>query len=252
MSAPASPMPPATIFISTWNDGLFTVLGSQVDQAFAGEPVRGLTRDWRGRLLAIVGGHSLRRRSPRGEWSEIASIGEPLSCCTTIGDLVFIGTDDAQLLRIDQHGVLERLEGFDAVEGREGWYAGAALIDGQMIGPPLGVRSLATNGSVLLANVHVGGIPRSTDCGRTWHPTIAVDADVHEVCAHPERAELMIAAAAEGLCISRDSGATWRIEREGLHASYCSAVAFGRKDLFVAASSDHFAPQGAVYRRPVD
>jgi hypothetical protein len=62
----------------------------------------------------------------------------------------------------------------------------------------------------------------------------------------------VIAAAAAGLCISRDAGATWTIEQRGLHAHYCSAVAFGRHDIFVAASTDHFAPQGAVYRRPID
>jgi hypothetical protein len=55
-----------------------------------------------------------------------------------------------------------------------------------------------------------------------------------------------------GLCISRDAGATWAIEQQGLHAPHCSAVAFGRNDIFVSASSDPFAAQGAVYRRPID
>jgi hypothetical protein len=32
----------------------------------------------------------------------------------------------------------------------------------------------------------------------------------------------------------------------------CSAVAFGRNDIFVSASTGHFAEQGAVYRRPID
>src|SRR5207247_1720602 len=36
-----------------------------------------------------------------------------------------------------------------------------------------------------------------------------------------------------------------------LHASYCSGVAFLGDDVLVAASTDHFATQGAVYRRPV-
>ena len=67
--------------------------------------------------------------------------------------------------------------------------------------------------------------------------------------SHPD---IVIAAAATGLCISRDGGATWTIEQEGLHASYCSAVAFSGDDILVAASSDHFAAQGAVYRRPID
>jgi len=106
------------------------------------------------------------------------------------------------------------------------------------------------DGAVLLVNVHVGGIPRSTDSGLTWRPTIDIDSDVHQVCAHPTRHDIVIAAA--GLCISRDAGATWTIEQQGLHAHYCSAVAFGRNDIFVSASPDPFATQGAVYRRPID
>jgi hypothetical protein len=105
---------------------------------------------------------------------------------------------------------------------------------------------------VVLANVHVGGIPRSTDGGVTWQPTIEIDSDVHEVCGHPARPNIVIAATGIGLCVSNDSGATWTAEREGLHASYCSAVAFAGDDILVAASVDHFAAQGAIYRRPLD
>ena len=70
--------------------------------------------------------------------------------------------------------------------------------------------------------------------------------------AHPTRPEIVIAAAAAGLCVSRDAGATWTIEHEGLHAPHCSAVAFGRNDIFVSASVDPFSEQGAVYRRAID
>jgi photosystem II stability/assembly factor-like uncharacterized protein len=75
---------------------------------------------------------------------------------------------------------------------------------------------------------------------------------VHQVCAHPTRPEIVAAATGIGLAMSRDGGATWTTEREGLHAPYCSAVAFAGDDILVSASSDHFAPQGAIYRRPVD
>jgi hypothetical protein len=115
------------------------------------------------------------------------------------------------------------------------------------------IRSLAaTRDGALLANVHVGGVPRSADAGHSWHPTIAIDSDVHQVCAHPTRSDFVIAAAAAGLCVSGDGGANWTIEQQGLHASYCSAVAIGRHDIFVAASTDHFAAEGAIYRRPID
>jgi BNR/Asp-box repeat. len=171
-----------------------------------------------------------------------------------IGNIVFIGTDDARVLRIDPDGAQQFLAGFDAVEGRDTWYAGTMLIDGTRMGPPLGIRSMAAtcDGAVLLANVHVGGVPRSTDAGATWRSTIDIESDVHQVRAHPTRPDIVIASAAAGLCVSRDAGATWTIERRGLHAHHCSAVAFGRNDILVSASTGPFATQGAVYRRRID
>ena len=105
--------------------------------------------------------------------TEIAKSEFELSCCVPIGNVVFVGTDDAHILRVDPDGAQQCLTGFDAVAGRDKWYAGAAIIDGKRVGPPLGIRSMAAtcDGAVLLANVHVGGIPRSTDSGLTWQPT---------------------------------------------------------------------------------
>ncbi len=168
--------------------------------------------------------------------------------------LIDIGTDDARVLRVDADGGLEQLRGFDAVAGRETWYAGSAVINGQRMGPPLGIRSITAtaDGAVLLANVHVGGVPRLIDGGVTWLPTIDIDSDVHEVRAHPNRPGVAMAAAAIGLCASRDGGETWDVEQKGMHASYCSAVAFAGDDVLVSASVDHFAEQGAIYRRRVE
>jgi hypothetical protein len=246
--------PTPTILVATWGNGLSSVTGKMVRQELADQSVRSLVADGRGGVLAIVGGHSLCRRSPDGEWTTIARSEADLSCCVSIGNVVFVGTDDARILRVDPDGGRQWLTGFDAVEGRDKWYAGQALVDGKLMGPPLGIRSMAAtcDGAVFLANVHVGGIPRSTDAGLTWRPTIDIDSDVHQVCAHPTRPDLVIAAAAAGLCVSRDAGATWAIESHGLHAPHCSAVAFGRNDLFVSASVDPFSEQGVVYRRPID
>ncbi len=114
------------------------------------------------------------------------------------------------------------------VPGRDTWYAGSAIVDGKRMGPPLGIRSI------------------------TWQPTIDIDSDVHQVCAHPTRPDIVMAAAGAGLCMSRDAGATWTIELRGFRSHHCYAVAFGRNDLFVAAAADPFTAQGAVYRRPID
>ncbi len=218
------------------------------------QPVRGLAPDGRGGALAIVGRHSLRRRAPSGEWTTVAKSEFDLSGCMAVRDAIYVGTDDARMLRLsDCGGVLNSIDAFDSVPGRDAWFAGSAIVNGQRVGPPLGIRSVAanSNGSILFANVHVGGIPRSMDGGRSWQPTLDINSDVHEVRAHQANPDIVVAAAAVGLCISRDAGATWTISRDGLHASYCSAVALSGDDILVSASTDHFAAQGKIYRRPV-
>jgi hypothetical protein len=241
------------VLVATWGDGLFVVSGDRRDHELGGQSVRGLAPDSKGGALAIVGGRSLCRRAPDSAWIAIANTQLDLSCCVAVGDVIYVGTDDARVLRVGTYGAIEQLRGFDTVAGRETWFAGAAIIDGQRMGPPLGIRSItATPGGVLLANVHVGGIPRSIDGGTTWQPTIAVEHDVHEVRAHPTRPGIVMAASAVGLCTSHDGGATWAVEHEGLHAPYCSAIAFAGDDVLVSGSADHFAAEGAVYRRRVD
>jgi hypothetical protein len=243
-----------TVLVATWRDGLFVGGGETPGHELGDQSVRALVPDGHGGALAIVNGRSLRRRSPSGVWSTIATTEWDLACCVAVGDIIYVGTDDARVLRVGANGELEPLRGFDVVAGRETWYAGSAVINGQRVGPPLGIRSMtaSSDGGLLLANVHVGGVPRSTDGGATWQPTIDVDSDVHEVRAHPNRPGVVIAAAAIGLCTSRDGGVTWTVEREGLHAPHCSAVAFAGNDILVSASVDPFAMQGAIYRRPVD
>jgi hypothetical protein len=172
---------------------------------------------------------------------------------TALGDQLFVGTSGAHVLRYRTGASSPRLEPvplFDAVEGRDDWHAvGSAQ--------PY-VRSFTTTaGGVLLANVHVGGIPRSTDGGETWHPTIDPEADVHEVRAHPSRPDLVLAAAAVGLGRSDDAGATWTVTHEGLHGTYCRAVAFtsgerGRGGALVSASTGPFTDRAAVYRIALD
>lgn len=242
-----------TVLVATWRDGLFIVAGETLDQELRDQPVNALAPDGRGGALAIVG-RSLCRRGRDGVWSTIATTELDLACCVAVGDVFYVGTADARVLRVGVDGEVQHLRGFDAVAGRDTWYAGSAVINGQRVGPPLGIRSITatSDGTVLLANVHVGGIPRSTDGGTTWQPTIAIDSDVHEVRAHPNRPGIVMAAAAIGLCTSRDGGVTWSVEQEGLHASYGSAVAFAGDDVLVSASVDHFAAQGAIYRRRID
>lgn len=242
-----------TILVATWADGVFAFTGQTRRQELAGQSVGALAPDGHGHALAIVEGHSLCRRAPSGEWRTIATSESQLACAVAVDDVIYVGTDDARVLRVSATGEIDQPGRFDAVPGRDKWYAGTALVDGQVVGPPLGIRSITatSNGAVLLANVHVGGIPRSADGGLTWHPTIDIESDVHEVLAHPSHPDVVIAAAAVGLCVSRDGGATWAVDTEGLHALHCTAVAFSGDDVLVSAAAHHFATEGAVYRRPI-
>jgi hypothetical protein len=247
-------MTASKVLVGTWREGLFVVSGETRDQELVNHSVRSLAADGHGGAFAIVDGHSLYHRAPGGVWSTIATAEFDLACCVTVGDVIYVGTDDARVLRVSAAGEIEQLHGFDEVAGRDQWYAGSAVINGKRVGPPLGIRSITatSDGAVLLANVHVGGIPRSVDGGVTWQPTIDVDSDVHEVRAHPNRPGVVAAAAAVGLCTSSNFGATWEIEQAGLHASHCSAVAFAGDDVLVSAATDPFAPEGAIYRRRLD
>jgi hypothetical protein len=77
-----------TILVATWGDGLFAVTGDARTQEIANQPVRGLAPDGRGGVLAIVGGHSLRRRAPSGEWATVATSEFELSCCMAVRDAI--------------------------------------------------------------------------------------------------------------------------------------------------------------------
>jgi hypothetical protein len=244
----------STVLVATWDAGLFVVSAGTPEQELANHSVRGLAAGEHGGALAIVDGRSLCRRTPSGVWTTIATAETDLACCVAVGDIIYAGTDDASIFRVSAAGEIEQLRGLEGTPGRDKWYAGSALIDGKVMGPPLGIRSITatSDGAVLLANVHVGGIPRSLDGGANWQPTIGIDSDVHEVRAHPNRPGIVAAAAAVGLCTSSDGGATWKVEPTGPHTPYCSAVAVAGDDILVAASADHFAPQGTIYRRSVD
>ncbi len=178
-----------------------------------------------------------------GRWSELAR-GPDLLCAADAPGGLLIGTEGAHLVQVRAEG-LARIAGFDAIEGRDAWHT------------PWGglpeTRSLAvTDDNVLLASVHVGGIPRSDDLGRTWSPTIDIEADVHQVRALPGRPEVVVAASAVGCCRSDDRGVTWRVMADGLHATYCRAVAVAGDALIVSASEGPRGRQSALYRRPLD
>jgi len=246
-----------TILASTWNNGVFVLDEGGLSHELPKRPVRGLSHDpahdqFCGAYASVDNRH-LYHRKPSGEWTRLATSEFVLSVTFAVDDQVYAGTDDARVLRLNDHGEFDQIDSFDTIAGRATWFAGTAIIDGKEIGPPLGVRSMsgAANGR-LFANVHVGGIPRSEDGGATWTPTIDAELDAHEVRVSPYNNTIIAAATAFGLCISWDGGNTWSVQTEGLHAPYCSAVAVTEDHIFVAASESHFSQDGAIYRRSTD
>jgi len=177
--------------------------------------------------------------------SEWAPVGDApgLRCAVDAPGGLVVGTEGAHLLRRGPTG-LTRIDSFETVDGRADWYTPWG-------GPPE-VRSLAcTADNVLLANVHVGGIARSDDSGRTWTPTIDIHFDVHQVRSIWGRGDLVVAAASVGLCISRDGGRTWRVRAEGLDNTYCRAIAVPDEAILMSASEGPRGRRSAIYRTSI-
>lgn len=194
-----------------------------------------------GEVWAVAKRRTIARRDVSGTWTDVAEHdAHEVTCALPTANGVFAGADPAYLLRLDG-GALQRVEAFETVQGRAEWFTPWG-------GPPA-VRSMAVDlAGRIHVNVHVGGIPRSTDGGATWHPTIEIDADIHQVIAHPSEPDVVLAAGAVGLAISEDGGTSWRIETDGLHATYARAVAVARDTILLSASDGPRGGRAAVYR----
>jgi hypothetical protein len=156
------------------------------------------------------------------------------------GDGLLVGIEQAGLVKVDPHtGDVAAVDSFDDLDGRDTWENPA--------GPTPDLRSVAVSATgSWFAGVHVGGLWRSSDSGRSWTNVIPPDDDVHEVSAG-EDGHLAVAAA-RGFGWSSDDGATWQWTVEGLHAAYCRAVALGPGTAYVSASTGPRTDDGRVYR----
>jgi hypothetical protein len=193
---------------------------------------------------ALTDGEDVWRPGRPGAWDQAAtSSGQRLNClCPTAAGLL-VGAEEATLLRLEDEK-LEPVNAFEEVPGRDDWYTPWG-------GPD--VRSISEDpGRAIYVNVHVGGVVRSTDGAQTFHPTIDINTDVHQVLAPSDRPGLVLAATgAKGLAVSSDGGDTWTFVIDGLHAAYSRAVAVTATALLASASTGPRGGRAAVYRRPL-
>lgn len=229
------------VLVGTEN-GLFEVDGAGVHEDFTleGQEVTALAAA-DGLPWIVADGRLVMRRGRGGGWGMVARVPDrQVTTLLPLPDGLLLGTEEAHLVRLKSGG-LEQVPGFDQVDGRREWHTPWG-------GPPA-VRSMTRDGAGrVYANVHVGGIPRSTDGGSTWIPTIDIEADVHQAVAHPDHPDVILAATAWGLAVSGDAGDTWDGGDEGLHATYLRALAVSDGIGIVAACEGPEGGKSAIYR----
>jgi hypothetical protein len=172
-----------------------------------------------------------------GDVIATGSDGIALNCVQPTPSTVWVGATGARLFRLEDGHLVED-DRFASAPGREGWYTPWG-------GPP-DVRSMAVDtAGPLYVNVHVGGILRYDEDGIT--PTIDQDSDVHQVIAHPSKDGVVLAACARGMAQS-SNGRDFQIRAEGLHASYCRAVAIVGDVVLLSASTGPRTSRARLYR----
>lgn len=233
-------MPQPDVFVGT-REGLFRIQDRRPEKLAQGR-FTALAREG-AQWWAILEGRELQHSADGVHWSHAGQLeGLRLHTLLPTAAGVLVGTAGAHL-HVFHEGRFTALSSFDTAPGREGWYNPAASR------PDVRSLSQAPSGA-LFVNVHVGGILRSEDQGRTWAPTLDVDADVHQVL-FDTRSKRLLAAAARGFGMSDDQGQHWEFETRGLHASYLRAVAVAGDTVLVTASTGPFTRNAAVYRKPV-
>ena len=227
---------PAGIYVGT-DDGLY-VFGSEKRLELPGRRLRTLAADGDA-IWALVGESEIFSAGAAAIWRHVTRLRNVRTTCVHPGpDGLLIGTYGAQLHLLRDRRV-EPVEGFDFVEGREKWHT--------PWGEPPSVRSIGVDGDgTIFVNVHVGGIPRSTDNGTTWEPTVDIDEDVHQILALPGDGPVL-AATARGLSTSWDHGTSWNHRALGLTGTYCRAVAVCGDTVLVGASRGPDGADAAVY-----
>jgi photosystem II stability/assembly factor-like uncharacterized protein len=177
-----------------------------------------------------------------------SGIAEPLECMLLLNEEpleLLIGTEGPHIYRLNATGMVTRLERFEALECREGWYT--------PWGGPAAVRSLACAGDWVYADIHVGSIMRSPDFGGSWEPVMPqLHEDVHQVVTVAQAPDRVYANTANAVYLSDDRGASWVHRSAGLPQRYGRALAVHPQapDCLLASvsSGPHGGADGCLFR----
>ena len=171
--------------------------------------------------------------------------------------VVYVGTEPANLYASADGGRRwRRLAGIHAVPSAPRWFYPPRQ-GGQR------VRSIAPHvddPARLFAGVEVGGVLRSLDGGETWEDRKRhAFEDSHALATHPLAPSRVYQAAAGGVALSSDGGASWRRIDKGLRRRFVWALAVdcADPDLWYVSAAHHprdaHAGDGradaAIYRR---
>ena len=194
--------------------------------------------------FVALDGHLLVDRDQREQTFDLG-LDESIASLVCLADgQVLGGTVGAHLYRLHvESGRAERIESFDELACRHGWYTPWG-------GPPA-IRSLATSGRTVYADIHVGSIMRSEDDGDTWEQVAAtLHEDVHQVVTSPAAPDHVYANTANAVYISLDRGRSWSHRCRGISARYGRAIAVDPSDpdcLLASASQGPHGGDGRLY-----
>jgi hypothetical protein len=155
------------------------------------------------------------------------------------GDVALAGTAGARLWRVD----VTRREGafmssFDALD-RHRWGTPWG-------GPPETMTCALLDDGAWLAGVHVGGVWRSEDEGRTWREVVELDRDDHHIGVRGN--DVVVASGGGPIAKSTDGARAFTFPRNGMPHGYGTAVAIGDDAVVLACSSGPFAKKSVLVR----
>lgn len=181
--------------------------------------------DGDGELFAFDGSNSLWRSDDQGRsWEQMKSdaVKEEITVLFVhpVSGELYLGAEPPKIYQYDRKADEWRLlADLSQLEVARNWYTPWG-------GPPA-VRSIApANGNGFYLDIHVGGVLRTLDGGKTWQPVNeGLHLDVHQVATSLEREGAVYAATAGGFHLSEDQGESWKVRNAGLPNRYTRGIA---------------------------